>query len=521
MNRSDRDPTNENALIDLDDIVGNLRMWPKAVPQEELRRILSKLNLIQVLQQVRRKTAYFFHSKQSFEADKDGIVFSFWRLSYLATLAILYCPLNGGDGLDEERFKELTLIVNRYHNDYISKDIDGKNIKSNKADLERYIYRTMYLENVFNGRIGYLAARNRIIFRELADEGKNHPPFELAETFTKRTGVDFAHYSDVGMAIASMFQNHDIVTRDCFKGLKRKELEVVFDNFFKFNSQSIEDFQQNFDDNPFKLSPFLTFPLVKLDQNSYICPVLPALIFRSVDLYHIFFAALNEKFSRWYGAMFELYVGRLLKRFFEDKDVFCEVKYNKDQDKSVDWLVKEGKTLLLFECKNKRLNVKGTVVDGDTDQLRTDVEGAIAEAVYQLDKTIKLIRSKSEHFKDFFETKDFEPVVVLSEFINENSLSQRRIVADILKQKYALEIDFFYHVIDAASLERSLPYRNFKKGRLFRNLLREKETSFEYRFRTFGTFLFYRQHKKIPENTFLQGIFQEMHQKALEKFFKN
>ena len=196
-----------------------------------------------------------------------------------------------------------------------------------------------------------------------------------------------------------------------------------------------------------------------------------------------------------------------------------EIPYGKDQARTVDWFVKEGKTLLLFECKNKRLNIGGSVIEGDIKQIKKDIGMAVADAVHQLDRTIKLIKSGQKELGALMPVKEFIPVVVLPEFVNENSISLRRIADQILKERYDLEIEFFYHVLDIADLERILPFRNFQKGKLLRNLLKEKENSTEFRFRTFNSFLAYRHGRKIPDNGFLASAFEEIRKRAVEKFF--
>lgn len=427
-------------------------------------------------------------------------------------MVLLNASPSSGNSVSDKEFETLILMANRNF-----EDRTATSMKS--GELETFAYRRMWVTSLFNERISNMAARNHIIFCELAYQKDTLPPFNLKQSFELATCVPFDHYSDVGMAIASTFASNGVVRSNYFHGQKRKELDLVFDSFFRFNSISVERFRQIYDDDPFALPPFFIHPIVDLGDSKYICPIVRVLIQRSFDLYHIFFTSLRTSFSDWYGLVLQRYVGKLLEQFFDRGAVLPEITYGKNQGKSVDWLVREGKVLLLFECKNKRLHYTRTIKLGDLEQLQTDIEGAIARSVSQLQETVDLISNKQPEFAVVFGTKEIIACVVLPEFPYENSLSVRRRVNEIIKQSNQAGMGLDYQVIELGDLERILPYRDFKKGRLLRNLIKEKMCSNDFRFRSFNDLVAYRYSRRIPRNVYLDTHFEQVQQNALEKFF--
>jgi len=512
-NRPDRDNENPFALIDLDDIKPELKVYPHKISKKELIDEIKKYNLIDILKRIKQVSHYLFDNNLQYDST---FLFTHWRLNYFAVLVLLYASRGQDCKITKIQFEELMRKVNRYHNDFSGLE-EGN---PSPEDWEKFFFRLMFFDNLFNMRTAHFISRNHIIYKEMACEDHLKPEFNLLKKFFEITEVSFDHYSDTGMAISSTFKRYDVVTKKYFSGLKNKALEDGFDAFIKFNSITIEEFRKKYDDNPFALIPFLTHPLILIQEGEFICPSVLALIIRSYDIYHILFTEMKIDFSNWYGTVFEEYVGRLLKQFFEAENVFPEIKYGKTDTRTIDWFVREGKTLILFECKNKRFHIKKTITEGDLDQLKKDLDRSVAEAIYQINNTIEAIKGQTDQaLKEFSDIKEFIPMVVLPEFINHNSVAVQRRVANIIKEKYNLEIDFDYHVIDIEELEKILPYRNFKKKKLLRNIIKNRILTQKYKYRSFRNYTVYAMKGKIPDNSYLTNKYNKISENSIRKFF--
>ena len=513
--RPDRDPLNKAAVMDLDDIDPNLKDWYYPVSKDDLLKEISQYNLSDVLIHIGHASAYLFVNVLHLSPDK---LLTHWRISYLATLVLLTAKEETERKISETEFQNLMMMVNRYMND--NSGVMGESVSAEEWEI--FSNRLMFFDNLFNKKIGQLVPRNHMIFKEIPLEKDFKPKFDMASKFKEITGVSFEHYSDIGMAISASFSRVTILGENYFKDIKPKELGEEVYKFLEFNSISVDEFRSKFTDEIFALTPFLNFPIIRLSQNRYVCPNVPALLIRSYELYHIFFTVMKRDFSDYYGRLLEDYVGKVLRITLGEKEVIIpEILYGSPStQRTIDWFLKEGKTLILFECKNKRFHISKTITDGDVRQLNTDIEQSIAVAVSQLSTTIKAIKAqKFDVLKVFADVREFIPVVVLPELINHNSIGVRRRVAEILR-KEGLEIDFYYHVIDIEELERILPFKDFSRGRLLRNFLNNKASNDKYKYRSFDTYVFHEYKKKIPYS-FLKKRYWELAQVSVRRFFPN
>jgi len=72
-------------------------------------------------------------------------------------------------------------------------------------------------------------------------------------------------------------------------------------------------------------------------------------------------------FLSYFGRLFEEYVGKLLKWTFGEDNVIHEPLYGKPQRGGPDWIVLDGQTALLFECRTSRLRLDSKVYGQQAD----------------------------------------------------------------------------------------------------------------------------------------------------------
>ena len=112
----------------------------------------------------------------------------------------------------------------------------------------------------------------------------------------------------------------------------------------------------------YDFNPLLEYPIVKLckDQRSsrrdLLHAPIPDLITSRVceGIYHQMFNTYREKFSKYFGYVFEEYVGIVLKHYKLPKlisDAEILNAYGKNPGSCPDWILVDGSTALIFECK--------------------------------------------------------------------------------------------------------------------------------------------------------------------------
>jgi hypothetical protein len=146
----------------------------------------------------------------------------------------------------------------------------------------------------------------------------------------------------------------------------------------------------------FSFNPLLAKPVVAGIGPELLVPV-PAQLFRKISplgLYYAGAARWGNSFTEDVGDLFEQYVGRQLQQI-PDAVVYPEIAYDKDNKRSVDWIVVCEDTVILVEVKSAR----------PTEDIRLGKPNAVNEfkrmlgrAFTQLNATDELIAKKHPQF---------------------------------------------------------------------------------------------------------------------------
>lgn len=152
---------------------------------------------------------------------------------------------------------------------------------------------------------------------------------------------------------------------------------------------------------PYDLNPLLLKPIIRpwpkardMDRDAMIVPVPDLIPYRATKgTYYALYNAYQEKFSQYFGYLFEEYVGVVLTAFIGDQTIVAEGELRqicKSDAKVVDWLVRVGGTAIIIECKATRLN-RLAVTNG--------VEQDVYDALAQVRKGITQLRAMSLHLQ--------------------------------------------------------------------------------------------------------------------------
>ncbi|MFJ5850840.1 hypothetical protein [Streptomyces sp. NPDC092903] len=150
-------------------------------------------------------------------------------------------------------------------------------------------------------------------------------------------------------------------------------------------------------------NPLRARPLVRGYGCDYLIPVTPAVLGKTspMGLYYTGRAHYTDDkvfnaFTRDLGELFEQYVGRHL-RLLPGAEVYPEIVYGKNGEKSADWIVVLPGLVLLVEAKSARptADLRLGPQQGFTDELEMKLGKAIGK---QIPTTAKLIRDRHAGF---------------------------------------------------------------------------------------------------------------------------
>ena len=260
-----------------------------------------------------------------------------------------------------------------------------------------------------------------------------------------------------------------------------------------------QQFREAYDEtNPVERYELYTFnplegrPVVATQRSGYVCPV-PVILLRrlTTGAYYDLVKRFGKKFADAFGPIFEAYAGDLLQSVYRREELFHEPPYKRgrDQLRSTDWIVVEGNTATLLECKTARLTLP-TKAYADQRTLEEDLVRGVVGALVQMDKVMKAIREPAPGLERFANVDRFVPVVLVYDaYFLANTAPIRDIVHRLLRE--AKVEPFPYQVISVHELEGRM--ETIKREGLARLLL-DKMSDEEHRWQStsyadFSTYL--------------------------------
>ncbi|MEU9547298.1 hypothetical protein [Streptomyces mirabilis] len=148
----------------------------------------------------------------------------------------------------------------------------------------------------------------------------------------------------------------------------------------------------------FSYNPLRGRPVVTGYDTRYLIPVPAAVVAKAspLGLYFTGLEGLGEAFANDLGELFEQYVGRQL-HLLPDASVHPEIVYTeqRDEKKSIDWIVVFDDLVLLVEVKSVRPTMQLRLGAKD---FATELTAKLKKAFGQIDKTAALIAAGKEEF---------------------------------------------------------------------------------------------------------------------------
>ncbi len=287
-------------------------------------------------------------------------------------------------------------------------------------------------------------ARSLILYQELPLELSSHPhrsSFDFAAAFQTLNGVLLTDFIKVGFTAfaTARSNNHLGFTRRDFEIARIQGVDLPSDTdvlavlarLTATSERFIAEYQEYRQSDPrfamYNLNPLLLYPIIRpflsygpppLDKDAMVAP-LPNLILSrlSVGIFYQMFNHYKTGFSQYFGYLFEMYVGVVLKNSVPPSKLFAEedirTTYTSNSGKAPDWAIIDGITAILFECKATRFT-RAAVTIGDEDAV-TDSLKQVKSGLTQLHEFIEACKVQRPGLEQFHMCTEFRPVLITLE----------------------------------------------------------------------------------------------------------
>ena len=316
-------------------------------------------------------------------------------------------------------------------------------------------------------------AQPKILFHELPKQiqGKpDVPDFNLEEKFLDLNGVSLINFLTVGFVASAASRSNFTFSQAYFNKARSqginlpedKELQLVI-NQLATDSSQIKNLYQKYQNSDrrfamYDFNPLFLYPIIRPCQGKHFQRItpnqdffhapLPQLIdYRiSTGIYYQLFNEYKEDFSKYFGYLFEAYVGEVIKNSLTSETLLSEIEarqfYPTNKGKVPDWIVVDGNTLILIECKATRFSRAAQAIASE-DAINKSL-AQVKKGLKQLNSFINACKSKLPELERFQHCNAFKPVLITfeplelinSEFFREhiNQLLQEEEIQDLAWQ---------------------------------------------------------------------------------------
>ncbi len=216
-------------------------------------------------------------------------------------------------------------------------------------------------------------------------------------------------------------------------------------------------------------NPLLTYPILRpfksdryslTDSCSLIAPVPDLITFKlTTGLYYELKRARGKAFTRWFGHPFEAYIGELLRHSVPSGSLWSEQAirefYPTNRGKAPDWVVLDGSTCILVECKATEF-YRDVVTKADEEDILDNLEQT-RKGLRQLYEFMGAILNKAPGLERFHHCSRVLPLLVTLEplYLMNGGLGR-----DFLNKQLATDgiPKFSWQVLDMQSIEILQPH---------------------------------------------------------------
>jgi hypothetical protein len=323
-------------------------------------------------------------------------------------------------------------------------------------------------------------ARTIMLYQKIPQSiTKSVSNFDLNTSFEKISNVSLNDFINVGFTCFVASYLHGAFTRQYFANAKLQGINLpsdediicVLDKIAGDKNKIIELYNKRLQNDKrytvYTFNPIIQYPVIRpwiekkslrLEQDRMIAP-LPNLIIKRISdgIYYDLFNQYLEGFSSYFGEVFENYIGEILRHSVLSEKIISEADIRKrfpdTKGKVPDWIVIDGKTAILLECKTTRL--LRSAIEMATEKSIQDSLKQIIKGLNQTFEFKESCKNKAQGLEELHSCNNFISIIVVMEpFYLMDSILFKEYINKELKS----DNDMYWSIIQVGDLERLQPY---------------------------------------------------------------
>lgn len=352
---------------------------------------------------------------------------------------------------------------------------------------------------------------------------------ELKELIDKQIGISLYEIFIIGFAFIGLYQDKialnypPIIQLPNITNEKLNKFIAKFAIDLEILKQLLIEGEQFNDKYTYSYNSLISYPIIKMmygGKDSLVCPI-PRFLFErfTTGLYYELFNV--PLFDNIFGASFQNYIGDALKFVFAKEQIFAEEKFNKLQNRTIDWILADDSGSLFIECKTKRLRFGAKIEISDLTELENELE-KMAEIIIQGYKTISHYeQNKYPHYPYNEKRKIYFLIVTLENWFLFGDKIFDKLEVKLAKKMKLLSIpssmrDKYPYTVCSADVFEILI--QVIKSNTIDTVLSEKVNSKEYFLWEMLTFL---QNKFREDLKLTKELFKEEFDQTIDKYIYN
>lgn len=286
-------------------------------------------------------------------------------------------------------------------------------------------------------------SRPALLFHEIPKQLQSLsdiPQFDFESKFQALTGVSILDFITTGFVISAASHSNFAVNKDYFKKTRKQGINIPSDRVVrdilnqlvadKFKLLEVYEKRKN-KDRRFRMydfNPLLSYPVIRPCQNKqfstsdkdFIHAPVPELVGSRIStgifyqMYNAYTTESRTEFSEYFGHVFEKYVGLIIENCITSEQLLSEVDVRKfypaNKGKAPDWVVIDGSTLILFECKATRFSRVAQAIA--SEEAVNSSLAQVKKGLKQLSNFMSACQAKVQELEKFHNCTTLKPILV-------------------------------------------------------------------------------------------------------------
>ena len=410
-------------VLEIDLRLGNISCEDKElkITQEELFNAIKAYKLNEALEQFAIISKKIFDNAYPKEWQRIGrvgvrhpsdIILTQFAIEYLASAMIL----SGSNDWKSESIRNrdnLLGLFNIYHN-YLIQEVSAK------SEITSLLVPMYFQQFVSQAEPKDVFTRQWYLVDKINLRLEGNSTFDnLNDVFLKEVGITILEYTKLCFVIFAAlvtFPRFNIgkltgANITSLNDVLSAEKMSIFLNLISADYATFRDLDNSLNKNldpkytKTRFNPLWIKPIVKLGENDYLAPSMTAYMTSTFKGFFWWFDTYFRKhsnkkasdFRKYFGELFEEYVGDILKDIYGEYKVSPQIPYDikKSGRLFFDWIVTTEKKIFLFETKGYQFPLE-VLQKGDPENIRKEVVNKIIYTIVQRYRRIQDIETFEE-----------------------------------------------------------------------------------------------------------------------------